>query len=402
MVQIQLHNDCPTTDTLISNRFIDGFMPQANGEFVKVYLYLLRCVQSHAYNFTISEIADKFNNTEMDVIRALRYWQKTGIVNLDEDPSGQICGIHMLSFDQENPVNALDSVNNPSSASASIQTQPLDSTASAAASQTEVSQASDHAASAKAEKVKTILEAASAFNTPVSDTVSTPAKRKYTLDEISEFRKDESVSELLFIVETYIRHPLSESDVNTVLYWREELHFSNDLIVYLLEYCISKGHSSMRYLDKVAIGWHANNITTVEQAKEDAAIHSQAYYGVMKALGITGRSLVESETAFIRKWTKEYAFDLALIQEACSRTISATHQPSFEYTDSILTSWHKNQVHTLDDVKRIDASYNKAKKTAPAKASNSATVKRNSFNNFNPRSYDYENLEGALLSSTVR
>ena len=393
MVQIQLHNDCPTTDTLISNRFIDGFMPQANGEFVKVYLYLLRCVQSHAYNFTISEIADKFNNTEMDVIRALRYWQKAGIVKLDEDPTGQICGIHMLSFDQENDKNTIESINDPATASASIQTQPLDSTAS---------QASDHAASAKAEKVKTILEATSAFNTPVSDTVSTPAKRKYTLDEISEFRKDESVSELLFIVETYIRHPLSESDVNTVLYWREELHFSNDLIVYLLEYCISKGHSSMRYLDKVAIGWHANNITTVEQAKEDAAIHSQAYYGVMKALGITGRSLVESETAFIRKWTKEYAFDLALIQEACSRTISATHQPSFEYTDSILTSWHKNQVHTLDDVKRIDASYNKAKKTAPAKASNSATVKRNSFNNFNPRSYDYENLEGALLSSTVR
>ena len=215
------------------------------------------------------------------------------------------------------------------------------------------------------------------------------------------FLKHESISELFFIVETYIRHPLSESDVNTVLYWREELHFSNDLIVYLLEYCISKGHSSMRYLDKVAIGWHANNITTVEQAKEDAAIHSQAYYGVMKALGITGRSLVNSETAFIRKWTKEYAFDLALIQEACSRTISATHQPSFEYTDSILTSWHKNQVHTLDDVKRIDASYSKAKKTS-AKAGNSATVKRNSFNNFNPRNYDYENLEGTLLSSTVR
>ena len=249
--------------------------------------------------------------------------------------------------------------------------------------------------------MKAILEASSALNDPVSDAVETPAKRKYTLDEITAFRKDESISELFFIVETYIRHPLSESDVNTVLYWREELHFSNDLIVYLLEYCISKGHSSMRYLDKVAIGWHANNITTVEQAKEDAAIHSQAYYGVMKALGITGRSLVNSETAFIRKWTKEYAFDLALIQEACSRTISATHQPSFEYTDSILTSWHKNQVHTLDDVKRIDASYSKAKKTS-AKAGNSATVKRNSFNNFNPRNYDYENLEGTLLSSTVR
>ena len=395
MVQIQLHNDCPTTDTLISNRFIDDFMPQANGEFVKVYLYLLRSVQSHAYNFTISAIADKFNNTEMDIIRALRYWQKTGILRLDENPEGQICGIHMLPLYQE--TDPQDFV--------ATQGQITNEATVSVASQTQISgdaiPSVNENAAIKADKVKAILEASSALNDPVSDVVETPAKRKYTLDEITAFRKDESISELFFIVETYIRHPLSESDVNTVLYWREELHFSNDLIVYLLEYCISKGHSSMRYLDKVAIGWHANNITTVEQAKEDAAIHSQAYYGVMKALGITGRSLVNSETAFIRKWTKEYAFDLALIQEACSRTISATHQPSFEYTDSILTSWHKNQVHTLDDVKRIDASYSKAKKTS-AKAGNSATVKRNSFNNFNPRNYDYENLEGTLLSSTVR
>lgn len=395
MVQIQLHNDCPTTDTLISNRFIDDFMPQANGEFVKVYLYLLRNVQSHAYNFTISAIADKFNNTEMDIIRALRYWQKTGILRLDENPEGQICGIHMLPLcketDPQDFVATQGQITNEATVSVASQTQ---------ISGDAIPSVNENAA-IKADKVKAILEASSALNDPVSDAVETPAKRKYTLDEITAFRKDESISELFFIVETYIRHPLSESDVNTVLYWREELHFSNDLIVYLLEYCISKGHSSMRYLDKVAIGWHANNITTVEQAKEDAAIHSQAYYGVMKALGITGRSLVNSETAFIRKWTKEYAFDLALIQEACSRTISATHQPSFEYTDSILTSWHKNQVHTLDDVKRIDASYSKAKKTS-AKAGNSATVKRNSFNNFNPRNYDYENLEGTLLSSTVR
>lgn len=395
MVQIQLHNDCPTTDTLISNRFIDDFMPQANGEFVKVYLYLLRSVQSHAYNFTISAIADKFNNTEMDIIRALRYWQKTGILRLDENPEGQICGIHMLPLyketDPQDFVATQEQITNEATVSVASQTQ---------ISGDAIPSVNENAA-IKADKVKAILEASSALNDPVSDAVETPAKRKYTLDEITAFRKDESISELFFIVETYIRHPLSESDVNTVLYWREELHFSNDLIVYLLEYCISKGHSSMRYLDKVAIGWHANNITTVEQAKEDAAIHSQAYYGVMKALGITGRSLVNSETAFIRKWTKEYAFDLALIQEACSRTISATHQPSFEYTDSILTSWHKNQVHTLDDVKRIDASYSKAKKTS-AKAGNSATVKRNSFNNFNPRNYDYENLEGTLLSSTVR
>ena len=393
MVQIQLHNDCPTTDTLISNRFIDDFMPQANGEFVKVYLYLLRSVQSHAYNFTISAIADKFNNTEMDIIRALRYWQKTGILRLDENPEGQICGIHMLPLyketDPQDFVATQGQITNEATVSVASQTQ---------ISGDAIPSVNENAAF-KADKVKAILEASSALNDPVSDAVETPAKRKYTLDEITAFRKDESISELFFIVETYIRHPLSESDVNTVLYWREELHFSNDLIVYLLEYCISKGHSSMRYLDKVAIGWHANNITTVEQAKEDAAIHSQAYYGVMKALGITGRSLVNSETAFIRKWTKEYAFDLALIQEACSRTISATHQPSFEYTDSILTSWHKNQVHTLADVQKLDAAYSQTRKVTVK--TEDAPVKKNAFNNFNQRSYDYDKLEELLLTTSL-
>lgn len=360
MVNIQLHNDCPTTDTLIPNQFIDDFMAEANGEFVKVYLYLLRCIHSYADICTISAIAEKFNQTEMDVMRALRYWQKAGLLSLDEDKDMQICGLHLLPF----PAKA---------ASVTAETVPEPVPAEAVALQAAV---------------------------PASEKARTPARRKYTPGEIMDFRKDESISELFFIVETYIRHPLSENDMNTVLFWHEELHFSTELIVYLLEYCISKGHTSMRYLDKVALGWHSKNITSVEQAKEDAAIHSQAYYGVMKAFGITGRSLVETEQAFIRKWTKEYAFDLPLIKEACSRTMTAIHQPSFEYTDSILTSWHNSSVHTLADVKKLDASYTKNKKITVN--TTSAPRKKNSFNNFNSREYDYENLEEMLLTSSIR
>ena len=101
MINIQLHNDCPATDTIVPNQFIDRFMPSANGEFVKVYLYLLRSMQSHASNCTISAIADCFNNTEMDVIRALRYWQKTGLLHL-EGENGEICKIHLLPIPNTN------------------------------------------------------------------------------------------------------------------------------------------------------------------------------------------------------------------------------------------------------------------------------------------------------------
>ena len=155
----------------------------------------------------------------------------------------------------------------------------------------------------------------------------------------------------------------------------------------------------MRYLDKVALSWQEKGIHTVEQAKEDAAIHSQAYYGVMKAFGITGRSLVESETSYIKKWTQEYGFDLPLIREACSRTMTAIHQPSFEYTDSILTSWHKNQVHTLADVQKLDAAYSQTRKVTVK--TEDAPVKKNAFNNFNQRSYDYDKLEELLLTTSL-
>ena len=234
-------------------------------------------------------------------------------------------------------------------------------------------------------------------------------KKEYSLDEIKAFRQNPDISELFFITETYLKHPLSSTDINTILYWYDTLEFSTDLIEYLVEYCISKGHSSIRYMDKVAIGWKESNITNVMQAKENAAIHSQVYYGVIKALGITGRNLVESEQQFLKKWTDEYHFDLEIIQEACGRTITAIHQPSFEYTDSILSSWFQKNVHTLSDIKALDEAFEKKKKETAASTpaqiqpqQTQAATKRNKFANFNQREYDYDQLEKVLLNTSVQ
>jgi DnaD/phage-associated family protein len=370
---------------MIPNSFIDDYMPSANGEFVKVYLYLLRCMNSHTYVCSISAIADTLNHTEMDVIRALRYWQKVNLLSLEETPDGQICGIHLLSTGGSTD-DAMDSMGSlaPVVSLARTIATPAAAVAPLSAEQTAPAPAVDLTEPKK---------------------VSAPDRRKYTADEISAFCRDEDISELIFLVETYLKHTLSENDMNTVLFWHEQLKFPNDLIVYLLEYCISKGHTSMRYMDKVALGWHEKGIDCVEHAKEDAAIHSQAYYGVMKALGITGRSLVDTETAYIRKWTKEYMFDLSIIKEACNRTITATHQSSFEYTDSILTSWYKNNVHTLADVKKLDLNYTKTKTKTKKSSSSQRTApapRKNSFTNFSSREYDYDNLEELLLSSSAK
>lgn len=413
MTAINISSDIATSFTTVSDIFIDQYMPKANGEFVKVYLYLLRATGSGAGIATISEIADHFSNTEADIIRALNYWASEGILQVQTGADGQIIGINLCSL----------SVSGMQAAQSNIQSAVTDNAAQNSLQNSVVNNAAQN--NLQNSVVNNAAQNISTANIRMQDFVveklksQTPDKaassqKEYTLDEIKEFRKNPDISELFFIIETYLKHTLSSSDTNMVLYWLDELHFSTDLVEYLVEYCITKGHSSLRYMNKVALGWADAGIKTVDQAKDDAAAHSQIYYSVMKALGITGRNLVDSEVSLINKWVGEYGFDIELVKAACSKTISAIQKPSFEYTDSILANWRKKDVHTLKDVEVLDANFakaNKASATGSSQSTNAAngsskpksnnSSSKNKFNNFNQRNNDYDKLEKLFLNSTV-
>lgn len=413
MTAINISSDIATSFTTVSDIFIDQYMPKANGEFVKVYLYLLRATGSGAGIATISEIADHFSNTEADIIRALNYWASEGILQLQTGADGQIIGVNLCSL----------SVSGMQAAQSNIQSTVADNAAQNNLQNGVVNNATQN--NLQNSVVNNAAQNISTVNTRMHDSVveklksQTPDKaassqKEYTLDEIKEFKKNPDISELFFIIETYLKHTLSSTDTNMVLYWLDELHFSTDLVEYLVEYCITKGHSSLRYMNKVALGWADAGIKTVDQAKDDAAAHSQIYYSVMKALGITGRNLVDSEVSLINKWVGEYGFDIELVKAACSKTISAIQKPSFEYTDSILANWKKKDVHTLKDVEVLDANFakaNKASATGSSQSTNAAngsskpksnnSSSKNKFNNFNQRNNDYDKLEKLFLNSTV-
>lgn len=426
MTAINISSDIATSFTTVSDIFIDQYMPKANGEFVKVYLYLLRATGSGAGIATISEIADHFSNTEADIVRALNYWASEGILQLQTGADGQITGINLCSLAvsgmqaaQSNIQSAVadnaaqnnlqnSGVNN--TAQNNLQNGVVNNPAQNSLQNGVINNGAQNISTADIRMQDSVVEKLKnqATDKPAS------SQKEYTLDEIKEFRKNPDISELFFIIETYLKHTLSSTDTNMVLYWLDELHFSTDLVEYLVEYCITKGHSSLRYMNKVALGWADAGIKTVDQAKDDAAAHSQIYYSVMKALGITGRNLVDSEVSLINKWVGEYGFDIELVKAACSKTISAIQKPSFEYTDSILANWRKKDVHTLKDVEVLDANFakaNKASATGSSQGTNAAngsskpksnnSSSKNKFNNFNQRNNDYDKLEKLFLNSTV-
>ena len=452
MTAINISSDIATSFTTVSDIFIDQYMPKANGEFVKVYLYLLRATGSGAGIATISEIADHFSNTEADIVRALNYWASEGILQVQTGADGQITGINLYSLAvsgmqaaqnniqsavadnaaqnilqnsvvnnatqnnlQNGVVNKVAQNNLQNSvgnniAQSNLQNNVVNNTAQNNLQSNVGNNAVQNISGADSQVQDSVVEK---LKNQAADKAA-PSQKEYTLDEIKEFRKNPDISELFFIIETYLKHTLSSTDTNMVLYWLDELHFSTDLVEYLVEYCITKGHSSLRYMNKVALGWADAGIKTVDQAKDDAAAHSQIYYSVMKALGITGRNLVDSEMSLINKWVGEYGFDIELVKAACSKTISAIQKPSFEYTDSILTNWRKKDVHTLKDVEVLDANFAKANKATGSGSSQGANAangfskpksnnsnSKNKFNNFNQRNNDYDKLEKLFLNSTV-
>ena len=397
MSLISLQNSSELEVTILSNRFIDNFMPRANGEFVKVYIYLLRAVSSSPSSFSLEHMADRLFCTERDIFRALKYWEGEKILSLTYTTDRQLSGITLLEpfADAGHMESSASSENIFSTAGTS--SSPVSAQMAAGISQ-------PVALTGSAPKNVSLSSSNSAVSGGTSSELSTSADyiRSLTPDHISELKQNEEVSQLLYIAEQYLAKTLTPTEMQKIFFFYDELHMSADLIEYLVEYCVSRGRKSMRYIETVALAWTRDGVTTVEMARDASSRFSKDYYTILKAMGISGRNPVENEISYIDTWRKTYGFDLELIQEACSRTVLSTGQPSFQYADKILSGWKKKNVHTQEDVLLLDAEHKKrqlekavSRKKQPAAQSQS----NNRFNNFHQRDYDFTEYEKRLLNN---
>ena len=233
------------------------------------------------------------------------------------------------------------------------------------------------------------------MQTKKSSVPEVPPRENYSAAELRRLKEETDIKELLFVAEHYVGHPLNATEMNAILYWKESLHFSGDLIDYQIESCVAKGHKSIHYMEKVALSWAKAGISTVTAAKEDASRHNELHTAVRKAFGISGRDFVPYEKEYINTWQKDYGFGTEIISAACERTIRTIHQASFEYADSILKNWKKHHVASLQDIQALDALHQE--KSTAAQNRKETAAKKNRFNDFPQRSYDTSQLEKELL-----
>ncbi|MCH5273090.1 MAG: DnaD domain protein [Lachnospiraceae bacterium] len=328
-----------TRTTLVPNEFIDYYMPRANGTFVKVYLYLLRCLTAPEAKFGISVIADALEETEKDILRALRYWERENVLSLTWNEQNDISGIKLNRLTKPMKEPALRP-----------QTSPV------------------------------------------------PAKvPEYSPEQLEAFADRSDTGWLLHAAEGYLERLLKPADVQLILFLHDELNFSNELILHLYEYCVSRGKKTPSYIQKVALSWHEEGIDTVEKAEERSLQFDSCFTAVNRAFALN-RAPGVSERRFLSRWSA-LGFSSDLIEEACSRALLSTSRPDFKYADKILERWHDNNVHTMSDIKKLDDAHNA--RVSKGQAAEPKQTGNNRFNAFPQRDYsgnDLAALESALLA----
>ncbi len=454
--------------TLVPNRFIDECMAGASGEYVKIYLYLLRHREEMPDE---AQTAEALHCTEGDVRRAIAYWQKVGVLSqgqqeagqgrqasgqgqyapdAGQQPSGLGQSAHGQAGGEKQPsspvphqttaaprpaaVSGEAALTNRSAGQAGVPGQIVVSGQPSVCAQTAgVGQAAApgqlsapaQAAGYGQRNTSAQLAGYGQPNTPAQPTAyahpNQPIKpnptaqartsQDYSMENISRLTADEDFSQLLYIAQKYMNKVFTQRECQVFGYLYDELRLPAELLEYLVEYCVQNGHTSIRYMETVALNWHQKGLLTLEAARAYSAGFQKDYFAVMKAFGLTDRRPADTEKRLMENWFNTWGFSREVVLEACNRTIAATHSPSFQYADKILSEWKKAGVKKLSDVEELDmirrsqeknrnggrsegknGSHGDGRNEGGEGAKSSRTRSSNRFHNFQQSATDYDSL----------
>ncbi len=336
MGRVIINPNSSVSSTELSNIFIDEYLAAANDAEIKVYLYLLRMMCAGQAT-SVSDLADKFNYTEKDVLRALKYWENQGLRTLEYDGAYQLSGIHMQDIVPK-------------------------------------------------KTAKTMLHTVQAAE-PV---VIPKETKKKTI-------KHKDNPQMLFVAEQYFGRTLNPTEIKTIYYIQDELEFSEDLIDYLLQHCATAGKKDFDYVRKVALSWHEKGITTPESARAESTAHRNAY-SIMRELGMQNAP-TSTELSFFDKWQNTYGFTLTVITEACRRTVLQTQTKRIQYCDGILRKWHESGARTIEDIQKLDEDFGKTARQNSSNNNEPIKFNNNKFNRFKQNDYNLDSMESQLLDN---
>ncbi|MDP4118299.1 MAG: DnaD domain protein [Bacillota bacterium] len=282
----------------VSSRFIDKFLPCADGTFVKVYLLGLRQC-SNGTSLTDEGIACSLDILESDVHRAWKYWESQGVISLSKDEKGnRIIAFRDLSDEIQKSL-PLARPGKPEYSSAEIS-----------------SYAADHA----------------------------------------------EMRELLRHAETSLGKPLSSNDQSTIFSLHDWLGLPIEVVTLLINYCVSIGKKSMRSIELMAINWSEHDIDSLEKAEKYLVIlqeNNSKISSYRRAIGIYDRMLTKAEADYLSEWAYKLNSPVELVKLAAEITALNTGKISLPYMNTMLQDWYSKGIKSAADARAMRNEFKK-------------------------------------------
>lgn len=356
MATLKLTTDTHSSSISVPSWFIHDYMPHAMGGYVKVYLYLLTAYYERSEILSIEDTAALLSMLSSEFTSALDYWQSKNILTFKT--------LSPEEFEVSFSLTAPNQANKPADhMSPDVQKPQKD---------------------LKAKKEQAPIKT----NPYIQQT-----RPNYSPSELSIYLQDSQVQALYKMAEKSLGRLLSSSDQQILFGLYDWLHMPLNLIEYLLDYCATKGHTSMRYVEKTAIAWLNDGVKTLEQAQMRSTT-DKLYFKILSEAGLSTQNVTQVQKEFIGKWLNTYQLSVDIIIEGCRRTSAQTQNPSLNYLDKIFTTWHKNSVTSIDDIEKLDAAFASKQTQSPRRGTNpKSPIKKTAFNSMQGRDWDFTELE---------
>ncbi len=301
---------------------VDKHIKLAGALQLKVLLWILR---HSGENFSLSDIAKSFSMHETDIKDALQYWIETNIIRLDENSI--------------NPGNR-EVISNTTSMEDNI----------------------------KEEKQNKVTDKENNIR---------PISRHQKPDSVhiaSRMKESQEISSLMQEAQIVLGRPISNSDCAILLMLHDNDGLPIDVIIMLMQYAVSIGKGSMKYIEKVGISWAEQEIDTLEKAEEKIKNLSKSWEAWSKferIIGIQHRSPTSKEEEAVCRWMYSWKFSEDMIKEAYERCVNANGKYILKYIDSIIERWRKQGITTIQQAlsERMGMKKNKnirAEKSTPS------------------------------------
>lgn len=226
--------------------------------------------------------------------------------------------------------------------------------------------------------IKSQTETEEKTEEPKKEKAPEPESYSYTGEEIEKICRDnQELRDIINQAQEILGKSFSTSECNVIVYLYDHLRLDSEYIWMLCTYCKNRGHITLRYLEKTAIGLCDRGIDNTERLeaflKEEGKRNDVEFY-IRKLFGMGERALTPAEMKYIKTWCSDYSLSKEMLEKAYNQMMGRIDKPSMKYMDTILSSWHRDSIDTPDKAEESQKNFKAQKKSKKEKENSSFDI----------------------------